>query len=83
MLDFIRPAKPAENGFIQSFNGPLRDECLNVPEFATLAEASGVLRSWKHDYNHYRPPGSVNRLTPDGLGIKHHHHRPVALKLQL
>jgi putative transposase len=50
-LDFIRPGKPTENGFIESFNGRLRDECLNVIEFATLEEARSVLRSWQNDYN--------------------------------
>jgi putative transposase len=45
-LDFIRPGKPTENAFIESFNGRLRDECLNVNEFATLDEARLRLQSW-------------------------------------
>jgi putative transposase len=62
-LDFIRPGKPTENGFIESFNGRLRDECLNVNEFGTLDEARELLRAWRHDYNH-RPHGSLGHLTP-------------------
>jgi putative transposase len=63
-LDFIRPGKPAENGLIESFNGRLRDECLNVTEFTTLEHARAVLAAWQHDYNHQRPHGSLGHLTP-------------------
>jgi putative transposase len=69
-LDFIQPGKPSENGFIESFNGRLRDECLNVNEFATLDEAREILRSWRHDYNHHRPHGSLGHLTPSEFAIK-------------
>ena len=51
-LDFIRPGKPTENGMIESFNGRLRDECLNANEFASLDEARIILETWRHDYNH-------------------------------
>jgi putative transposase len=63
-LDFIRPGKPTENGFIESFNGRLRDECLNVTEFATLDQVRDVLTAWRDDYNHRRPHGSLGNLTP-------------------
>jgi putative transposase len=63
-LDFIRPGKPVENGLIESFNGRLRDECLNVNEFTTLEHARAVLAAWQHDYNHRRPHGSLGHLTP-------------------
>jgi putative transposase len=63
-LDFIRPGKPVENGLIESFNGRLRDECLNVTEFTTLEHAQAVLATWQHDYNHQRPHGSLGHLTP-------------------
>lgn len=63
-LDFIRPGKPVENGLIESFNGRLRDECLNVTEFASLDHARDTLRAWQHDYNHRRPHGSLGHLTP-------------------
>jgi putative transposase len=44
-LDYIRPGKPVENAFIESFNGRLRDECLNVHQFASLAEAQAILEA--------------------------------------
>jgi putative transposase len=63
-LDFIRPGKPTENGFIESFNGRMRDECLNVTEFVSLDYARAVLNRWREDYNHHRPHGSLGNLTP-------------------
>ena len=63
-LDFIRPGKPVENAFIESFNGRLRDECLNVHQFASLAEAQAVLDAWRLDYNTRRPHSSLGHLTP-------------------
>ena len=44
-LDFIRPGKPVENAFIESFNGRLRDECLNVHQFTSLAEAQRIIEA--------------------------------------
>jgi putative transposase len=64
-LDFIRPGKPVENAFIESFNGWLRDECLNVHQFVTLAEAQHILETWRLDYNQYRPHSSLGHLTPN------------------
>lgn len=63
-LDFIRPGKPVENAFIESFNGRLRDECLNVHQFVSLAEAQAILEAWRTDYNHRRPHSSLGHLTP-------------------
>ena len=63
-LDFIRPGKPVENAFIESFNGRLRDECLNVHQFASLAEAQTIIEAWRMDYNHHRPHSSLGHLTP-------------------
>jgi putative transposase len=63
-LDFTQPGKPTENAFIESFNGRLRDECLNVNEFVTMDEVREVLQSWRIDYNHHRPHGSLGKLTP-------------------
>ena len=63
-LDFIRPGKPVENAFIESFNGRLRDECLNVHQFASLAEAQAIIEAWRNDYNHHRPHSSLGHLTP-------------------
>jgi putative transposase len=64
-LDFIRPGKPVENGYIESFNGKLRDECLNVEVFFTLADGRRKLALWRHDYNHYRPHSALADLTPN------------------
>jgi putative transposase len=50
-LCFIRPGRPVENGFIESFNGRLRDECLNVEWFTSLEEAREKLAAWRHHYN--------------------------------
>jgi putative transposase len=63
-LDFIRPGKPVENGLIESFNGRLRDECLNVHLFWTIEDAQEKLVAWQIDYNEVRPHGSLGQLTP-------------------
>ena len=62
---YIQPGKPTQNAFIESFNGKLRDECLNETLFASLVEASEVLENWKEDYNHQRPHSSIDYLTPN------------------
>lgn len=64
-LDFIRPGKPVENAFIESFNGRLRDECLNVHQFTSLVEAQAILEAWRLDYNQRRPHSSLGHLTPN------------------
>ena len=64
-LDFIRPGKPVENAFIESFNGRLRDECLNVHQFMSIADAQAKIEAWRVDYNQRRPHGSLGHLTPD------------------
>ena len=64
-LDFIRPGKPVENAFIESCNGRLRDECLNVHQFASLAEAQQIIEAWRIDYNQRRPHSSLGHLTPE------------------
>jgi putative transposase len=63
-LCFIRPGRPVENGFIESFNGRLRDECLNVEWFASLAEARDKLAAWREHYNHHRPHSSLDDRPP-------------------
>ena len=64
-LDFSRPGKPTDNAFIESFNGSLRDECLNVNWFLSLQDAQEKLNAWKLDYNDYRPHSSLGNLTPN------------------
>ena len=63
-LDFIRPGKPIENAYIESFNGRLRDECLNDHVFASLRDAKKKVEAWRVDYNHHRPHSGINNLTP-------------------
>jgi putative transposase len=63
-LDFIRAGKPIENAFIEPFNGRLRDECLNVHQFASIAEAQAKIEARRLDYNQRRPHGSLGHLTP-------------------
>lgn len=63
-LAFIRPGKPVENGYIESFNGRFRDECLNVHLFFGLEDARGKLETWRIDYNTCRPHGSLGNKTP-------------------
>ncbi len=50
-IDFIRPGRPVENAYIESFNGRLREECLSQHWFRDLAEARSILRAWRRDYN--------------------------------
>jgi putative transposase len=64
-LDFIRPGKPVENALIESFNGRLRDECLNVDQFASLGDAQAIIEAWRRDYNQRRPHSSLGHLTPN------------------
>ena len=61
---YIEPGKPVQNAFIESFNGKLRDECLNEYVFSTLAEARTIIEAWRQDYNQLRPHSSLGALTP-------------------
>jgi putative transposase len=63
-LDFIRPGKPVENSYIESFNGRLRDECLNVEVFFTLADVRDKLECWRQDYNLVRPHSALHDNAP-------------------
>ena len=67
-LDFIRPGKPVENAFIESFNGKLRDECLNSHVFISVADAQAILDAWREDYNLVRPHSSLHDRTPAAVG---------------
>ncbi len=53
-MDFSRPGKPTDNPFIESFNGSLRDECLNIHWFLSLEDAQDKLDNWRREYNHER-----------------------------
>jgi putative transposase len=63
-LEFIQPGKPAQNAYIESFNGRLRDECLNANWFTSLSDARRKIETWRRDYNEQRPHSSLNYLSP-------------------
>jgi len=63
-LDFIRPGKPIENAYIESFNGRLRQECLNQIWFSSLEDAKIKIEAWRTDYNEHRPHTSLGNQTP-------------------
>jgi putative transposase len=63
-LSFIRPGKPIENAYIESFNGRFRDECLNTNWFLSLKHAREVIEAWRRDYNEVRPHSSLKGATP-------------------
>ena len=63
-LDFSRPGKPTDNPFIESFNGSLRDECLNTNWFMSLEDAQEKIETWRQDYNHFRPHSSLDDVPP-------------------
>ena len=61
---YIEPGAPWENPFVESFNGRVRDELLNIEDFANLLEARVVVEDWRIEYNTYRPHRSLDGLTP-------------------
>jgi putative transposase len=61
---FIPPGKPWHNGFVESFNGTLRDECLNREWIRNLREARVVIEHWRHFYNHRRPHSALGYRPP-------------------
>ena len=64
-LSFIRPGKPIENAYIESFNGKFREECLNSHYFSTLQEAKAIIEKWRVEFNTVRPHRALNGLTPE------------------
>jgi len=63
-LEFSRPGKPVDNAYIESFNGSLRDECLNTNWFLSIEDAQDKLELWRRDYNQFRPHSSLDNMTP-------------------
>ena len=61
---YIEPGSPWENGYIESFNGKLRDELLNREVFDTLLEAEVLVERWRREYNHIRPHSSLGYRPP-------------------
>ncbi|KZC16120.1 transposase [Rhodanobacter sp. FW510-R12] len=67
----IEPGRPMQNGYIESFNGKFRDECLNEHWFTSLAQARDVIADWRHDYNEVRPHSSCGRIPPAQFAARH------------
>lgn len=67
---FTDPGCPTQNGYIESFNGKLRDECLNQNWFLNLYEAKEIIEQWRLDYNHIRPHTSLDNMTPIEYALK-------------
>src|ERR1700681_3940849 len=63
-LRLIEPGKPNQNAYVESFNGRLRDECLNKHWFTSLVHARALIETWRCEYNEERPKKSLGRLTP-------------------
>ena len=63
-LRLIEPGKPNQNAYIESFNGRLRDECLNEHWFLNLTHAQTIIEAWRRDYNEQRPKKALGGLTP-------------------
>ena len=64
-LFFIEPGKPVQNAHIESFNGKLRNECLNLEWFTSLREARTVIEEWRVSYNGFRPHSALDNLPPE------------------
>ena len=67
---YIAPGKPMQNGFVESFNGSFRDECLNETLFSSLPQAREQIIKWKEDYNAERPHSSLGNITPNEFAKK-------------
>lgn len=67
-IEYIQPGKPVQNAFIESFNGTLRDDCLNLHWFLSLIDAKRTIEDWRRDYNDFRPHSSLGGLTPSEFG---------------
>jgi putative transposase len=65
LLRFIDPGKPMQNGYVESFNGRFRDECLNANWFLSLAQVRTTIGAWRCDYNGARPHSSLGYRTPN------------------
>jgi putative transposase len=75
---YIEPGAPWQNPYLESFNGHLRRELLELKSFNTLYEAQILIEDWRHDYNHHRPHQPLGYLTPATLARQWHaHHQPA------
>ncbi len=70
-LKFIQPGKPNQNAYCESFNGRLRDECLNTHWLNNLAEAKTTIEAWRKEFNEQRPHSSLKYKTPKQFADEH------------
>ena len=75
---YIEPGSPWENGYIESFNGKMRDELLNRELFTTMREAQVLIEEWRVEYNQIRPHSALKYRPPAPVAVL-----PVRLTLQL
>lgn len=74
---YIEPGSPWENPFVESFNGRIRDELLNIEEFGSITEAKVIIEDWRTEYNTYRPHSALGGLTPaEYAGRENHQNQP-------
>ena len=74
---YIEPGAPWQNAYVESFNGKLRDELLNLESFDSLFEAQVLIEDWRQEYNHYRPHQSLRYLTPAEFARRWHAEHPT------
>ncbi len=63
-IDFTRPGKPTDNAFIESFNGRVRQECLNENWFLSIEDAQQKVEEWRQEYNNERPHSALGQMAP-------------------
>ncbi len=80
-LDFSRPGKPTDNGFIEAFNSKLRAECLNAHWFMSLADAREKLEDWRRHYNEDRPHSAIGYNVPIAMHNPRWRSQPVIVKI--
>ena len=77
---YIAPGKPMQNGYVESFNGRMRDELLNETLFLSLDHARVVIAAWAEDYNQERPHSSLGYQTPAAFAAELHKQWPASLR---
>jgi putative transposase len=70
-IDFSRPGKPTDNATVESFNGRLRQECLNANWFMSLVDAKRKIEEWRVFYNRVRPHSAIEWMTPEEYASNH------------
>lgn len=82
VIEHTRPGKPSDDAFVESFNGKIRDECLNEHWFLSIPDAQSKIEQWRNTYNEERPHRSLNNLTPYEF-IKEHDMKHTIQELNL